>query len=282
MHGVRADDLTRLAADRGPARLSLFLPTHDPDTWRANQDRVRCLLQRAADVLTARDIEPRHVRHLIHGARDLLCESWLWDRGYGVALFARPDRTWCWSLPTPVPEIATVGCRFTISPLLPLLIAGRQFPALRTGCHSRYQRITRHGGPIVGPGTHVAEPTATRLHRRACPPVQSELSGKVAAYPTTTRSARTLLVCTEVVAAAGRGDVDTLFVSARQEPWHRRPGSGVLDLAGKPALQRLERAAHGVLRHGGRVVVRAADRMPGSGLLAATLRTPHNTLAAHD
>lgn len=129
MDMIHTDDLAQLTADRGCDRVSLFMPTHRGPSGR-HRNRVRCtrLLQRAKRALRGGGMPTARINTVLEGARELLDDMWLWERpGGGVALFIGPTDTRCFRLPLPPPELVTIGDRFTIGPLLPMVTSGGRF-----------------------------------------------------------------------------------------------------------------------------------------------------------
>lgn len=135
----------RLAAERGDVRLSLFASTSGQDDACVDDWGGRALLRRAEQTMRASDSDRAAVQAVIDASSDLLGESWLWERpGQGLALFASPGRTQCFWLPLPVPELVTVGERFSVSPLLPIVSSLGQFAVLvLTSDRHRLYRATR-------------------------------------------------------------------------------------------------------------------------------------------
>jgi hypothetical protein len=126
---LTAHDLTRLADQRGGARISLFLPTHrgGPQTER-NRIRLKNLLQQAQHALRTDGMRTGHIDLILEPGHHLLDHAGLWDQpSDGLALFLAPDGFRHLRVPLRLPELVTVGDRFVIRPLLPLLIAGGHF-----------------------------------------------------------------------------------------------------------------------------------------------------------
>lgn len=151
------DEFPRLAADRGGRRVSMFL-----STWRAGSAlpaRVRFanLVRRVEHVLRTDGTSTADVAAVLGGARDLAEDLWLWERpAAGIALFASGGATQTYWVPTPLPEMATVGDRFTLTPLLPALNAGGRFLVLQlgqaetrlfSGTRSGFDEVTSLGSP---------------------------------------------------------------------------------------------------------------------------------------
>lgn len=129
MDVLHADDLTQLTADRGRDRLSLFMSTHrGRSDVHGNRARFNDLLQRAKQALRADGAPTARVNAVLDDAHELFDDVCLWERPRtGLALFTSPARTRCFWLPLPLPDLVTIGARFTIGPLLPMLVCNRRF-----------------------------------------------------------------------------------------------------------------------------------------------------------
>jgi hypothetical protein len=126
---LSAHDLVRLADERGGTRVSLFLPTHrgGPQTDR-NRIRLKNLLATARQALLADGGRAGEVDAVLEPAHQFLDEMRSWEQpSDGLALFLGPDGLRRFRVPLRLPELVTVGDRFIVRPLLPLLIAGGHF-----------------------------------------------------------------------------------------------------------------------------------------------------------
>jgi hypothetical protein len=116
--------LTELARHVGPAHVSLFMPTHraGPDT-RQDPIRFRNLLGRAADLLTDQEgLTAREADELLAPARELGDDGGFWQHlADGLALYVAPGLTRTFRVPLDLGEDVTVGPRFRLRPLLPML-----------------------------------------------------------------------------------------------------------------------------------------------------------------
>jgi hypothetical protein len=129
---LTANDLTRLADQRGGTRISIFLPTHrgGPQTER-NRIRLKNLLQHAQHALRTDGMRTGQIEAMLEPGHQLLDLIGLWDQpSDGLALFLSPDGFRHLRVPVRLPELVTVGDRFVVRPLLPLLIAGGHFHIL--------------------------------------------------------------------------------------------------------------------------------------------------------
>jgi len=129
MDVLHARDLTRLIDQRGGTRISMFLPPSGRGA-QPGRHRIRLtnLLQHARDALHDDGMCAGHVDSLVASAYQLRDLRSLWDQaGYGLALFLGPDEFRHFRLPVRLPELVTIGNRFLMRPLLPLLTAGGHF-----------------------------------------------------------------------------------------------------------------------------------------------------------
>jgi hypothetical protein len=132
MDVLQTHDLIRLADQRGGTRISIFLPTHrgGPQTER-NRIRLKNQLQHAYHALRTDGMPPGQIDSMLEPGHRLLDLAGLWDQpGDGLAVFLGPDDLRHLRVPLRLPELVTVGDRFTVRPLLPLLNADGHFYVL--------------------------------------------------------------------------------------------------------------------------------------------------------
>lgn len=111
-------DIESLIVDRGPARVSLYLPT-TPLTQQAQADRIELknLAGKALSQLDGHD--KREVKALEELLFDLVDDDEFWAvQANGLAVFATPGELRTFRLPTRLQPIAEVSDRFHIKPLL--------------------------------------------------------------------------------------------------------------------------------------------------------------------
>jgi Bacterial archaeo-eukaryotic release factor family 3 len=129
MDVIHRQDLQRLATRGGGPCVSLYLPTH-----RAGRQveqapiRLKNLLQEARAALGADGVRAPQIDGLLEPFRRLLDNALFWQhQSDGLALFSRPE--WWRSLRVPLRllELAVVGDRFHVTPLLPLLAGDGHF-----------------------------------------------------------------------------------------------------------------------------------------------------------
>ena len=112
--------------------ISLYMPTHRSGGAK-EQDRVRFrnLLKQAEQELRDTGMRGPDVTAFLAGASSLAEDSAFWrEMGDGLAVFVRPEETRALRLDIAVPEMLSVGDRFTIRPLLPALRDGDGFNVL--------------------------------------------------------------------------------------------------------------------------------------------------------
>jgi hypothetical protein len=111
-------DLEALIHDRGPARVSLYLPT-TPLTQQAQADRI-ALKNLVGDALAQlADHDKREVRALEELLLDLVDDDDFWAvQANGLAVFATPTGLRTFRLPTRLQPMAEVSDRFHVKPML--------------------------------------------------------------------------------------------------------------------------------------------------------------------
>lgn len=114
---VERSELEALAMHNHSPSVSLLMPTHPLDpTGQQDQIRFKNLLQRAREMLEASAME------FLEPAESLLQESLFWQQQTeGLAVFSSKGLFVHYRLPIPLPEIAVVGERFHLKPLLPII-----------------------------------------------------------------------------------------------------------------------------------------------------------------
>jgi hypothetical protein len=124
--------------------------------------------------------------------------------------------------------------------------------------------------------------SAAELHARAWDLVRPQLEGRqrqaAAQYRHLAGTGRTASELGPVVAAAHRGEVETLFVAPGRRRWGRfDPAGGQVDEHEPPEPgdeELLNLAAVHTLRHGGTVYAVGPEQVPGGGPLAAVFWLP--------
>jgi hypothetical protein len=111
-------DLESLIHDRGPVRVSLYLPT-TPLTQQAQADRIAFRNLAGEALAQLADHDKREVRALEELLLDLVDDDDFWDtQANGLAVFATPAGLRSFRLPTRLTSLAEVSDRFHIKPLL--------------------------------------------------------------------------------------------------------------------------------------------------------------------
>ncbi|SHN60738.1 hypothetical protein SAMN05660350_00999 [Geodermatophilus obscurus] len=129
MNEVLSGDLVRLKRETGGPRLSLFLPL-SPGSPRSMKTRVRAknLLAGAGHALLSDGLSSVEVTDLVGRVRQALEQARpLSDNHLGLAVFADTDHVRAYHVPLRPRELAVVGDRFTIAPLLPTINVQGQF-----------------------------------------------------------------------------------------------------------------------------------------------------------
>jgi release factor family 3 len=126
------EELTSVLADTRAPAISMFLPTHraGPDI-RQDALRLKDLLKQAEQHLLAAGRRSVEVRDLLTPITDLLDDGAFWrHQGDGLAIFRSPDVFRVYRMPFAFEEFCLVSERFSVKPLLPLLINDARFYVL--------------------------------------------------------------------------------------------------------------------------------------------------------
>lgn len=120
------DELNTLVAPRPGPCVSLYLPTHRiPMEIQQDRLRLKNLLRQAEEVLTERGLRAPEAKALLEPAEKLLLDTLFWKgQQDGLAVFLAPGFDRHYPLPVDLPELAIVGERFHLKPLLALLSGG--------------------------------------------------------------------------------------------------------------------------------------------------------------
>ena len=112
--------------------MSLFTPTNAfGDGVRTDPLRWKNLVTRTESVLTERGVRGPDVAGLLGPARALCEDQRAWLRmSDGLAMFLRPGWHRIFRVPVDVPDIAAVGDRFVIGPLLRIVVSDSHFLVL--------------------------------------------------------------------------------------------------------------------------------------------------------
>ncbi|MEO6988079.1 MAG: hypothetical protein ABI239_05460 [Aquihabitans sp.] len=128
---LTSNELAAVAARRDdvPA-VSMFMPTHRFGSSDTAADAIRWknLLKGTNDALIARGTSRVDTEALLAPATALLDDAMSWQHmSDGLAVFLQPGWQSIYRVPFAVPEIATIGDRLTISPLLRATSRGDHF-----------------------------------------------------------------------------------------------------------------------------------------------------------
>ena len=120
---LHPDELDTLTVGVSPPCLSLYLPTHRISTEAAqDHTRLRTLVTKARSGLEEVGLRGAELDGMLRPATELLNDPLFWQRQEeGLALLLSVDRSHRFKLPYPVPELAIVGERFHLHPLVELL-----------------------------------------------------------------------------------------------------------------------------------------------------------------
>lgn len=128
MDVLRPPDLRELLTSARPPCVSLYVPTHRRASGEGEAAlRLRMLLGDARAALDDIGLGSAEIDGLLAPATRLLTDRLFWEhQGDGLAILLAADRWQRLRLPFPVPELVSVGERFSIHPLVELL-ADRRF-----------------------------------------------------------------------------------------------------------------------------------------------------------
>lgn len=184
-------DLTELAGreDDG-VHLSLFLPTHRSGSGvEADQIRWKNAVDDVETVLAGRGLRRPDIEQLLEPARTLQRDpaAW-WHMSDGLAMFLRPGSVQTFRLPIDVPALSTVGDRFVIGPLLPvltdehflLLALSRRNVRLLEGTRHRVEEVVLRDLPTSL--LDLADPNEPRSNTMTYPTSSAGSSGPASFY----------------------------------------------------------------------------------------------------
>ncbi len=121
------EDLERLITARGPACVTIYVPT-TPVTSEADGDRIALgnLARDALEQLRAADHERQAVASLDEQLNDLIEDDVFWAyQANSLAIFATPDNVSTFRLANRLPESIEVADRFRVKPLMRAVTAGQ-------------------------------------------------------------------------------------------------------------------------------------------------------------
>ncbi len=129
---TRADLEMLTRTDDGGEHICMFLPTHRSGAdVQGDPLRFKNLLAGVESALTEQGVRPRQIEDLLFPARALQRDAMAWQyMSDGLAMYLRPGWSKVFRVPMTLPEVATVGNRFVIGPLLRLLSGDEHFLVL--------------------------------------------------------------------------------------------------------------------------------------------------------
>lgn len=132
MDTLTRSDLQQLTESDGEWHVSLYLPTN-PVGQERQQDPIRLknLLNQAEKSLLEYNLRRPEVEEMLSPAQELLTNKQFWQSpGNGVAIFLSKDVSRIYRLSGNVDEMVTVGKRFSVHPIVPLLNDSTNFYVL--------------------------------------------------------------------------------------------------------------------------------------------------------
>lgn len=125
-------DFAELMELRRTQSVSLYLPTHHAGRdIRQDPIRLKNLSRKAEDALVAAGTRNSEIPEILSPIKRLLEDALFWrHQNLGLAIFLAPGWNRFFRLPIPFEELAVVGDRFHLKPLLPLLSNSNSFCVL--------------------------------------------------------------------------------------------------------------------------------------------------------
>ena len=141
------DELRSIVQEAQPPSVSIYLPTHRAGAeTQQGPIRLKNLLREAESRLVARGTPANSIERTLGPIRALLKNTPFWQhQDHGLAIFAGADSFHLYRLPLAVEELAVVGDRIHLTPLLPLLTRnGRFFVLALSQKQARLYEATRN------------------------------------------------------------------------------------------------------------------------------------------
>ncbi len=141
------EHLTELAQTRGTTCISVFMPTfHVESELAQNPIRLKNLVKRIRQELKDVGTREPEIDKMLEPVQNLFGQSDFWlHQSDGLAIFATPQSMRVFRLPLSLPELVTVGQRFHLKPLFPLIATNNRFYVLALSQHSvRLYQGTHH------------------------------------------------------------------------------------------------------------------------------------------
>ena len=125
---LSAEDIKSLAGAEDRPAVSLFMPAYPAGRETQQGIRLGNALREAERRLVAEGCPTRETRRLLIPAANLIEDANFWrHQERGLAIFLSPNIFRVYRLPLELEESLTVSDRFTVKPLLPLLINDARF-----------------------------------------------------------------------------------------------------------------------------------------------------------
>lgn len=126
---TRADLELLAERNRPEPHLSLFIPTHPFGAGtQADPIRWKNLVTRVQDALAEGGMRAPEIANLLAPAWELRDDHFAWRyMSDGLAMFLRPGQHRMFRVPAGVPEVATIGDRFVVGPLLRIVTGDAHF-----------------------------------------------------------------------------------------------------------------------------------------------------------
>lgn len=129
MEALWIDDVKRLSDMRGDVCISLFMPTvRSGNEVRQNPIRYKNLVRRAEEALERQGLKQREIERYLEPAARIEHDRIFWQQQLdGLAVFRTSRSFRYYRLPLSLEELALVGRRLHVKPLLPLFSGNGRF-----------------------------------------------------------------------------------------------------------------------------------------------------------
>ncbi len=147
MNTLTREELQRIGRSDGGLCVSLYLPTETAGKETlTNPTRLRHLLRHARQRLIEAKVDAREADRVLRPAEDLVADYPFWQhQEAGLGLLLGPGGMTAYKIPYPVQELAVVGRRYHLKPLLPLVAYDAELLILTLSKKAvRLHRATRY------------------------------------------------------------------------------------------------------------------------------------------
>jgi hypothetical protein len=149
MDVITKSDLHSLLAEHSSPCISLYAPTHPAGRDVGDRLIISQLVDEAENRLVGSGIRAAEARTIVRPLRDLIADDGYWrDSSAGLAAFLAPDGMRRFRLSLQFAPRVSIGERFIVRPLLPLLMQDDQFFVLAVSQH-RVQLLLGDRGHLV-------------------------------------------------------------------------------------------------------------------------------------